>query len=114
MLFCNVKRMLTSLYEAGGEPELEIAVNGQSYMIILYGDYCTFQKCGDDCEETQYSNLDELINNALAEGVKLADIIEDIEAVSIEGCNIEEFDSILKEYQESPICKKRIEQRKKK
>ncbi len=58
-----------------GEPEFEIYFKNtdDTYMIIKYKEYVTFQKCFDEQDrgEVKYKSLDELYNSILIDKISL-------------------------------------------
>ncbi len=69
-----VKKILTDL--PGFEPEIVLYFSDRpdkEYMIIVYGDECTFQRCGvkDGSGEVWYKSLDELYESETVDGILL-------------------------------------------
>ena len=58
-----------------GEPEFEIYFKNRddTYMIIKYNDYVTFQKCFDEQDrgEQKYKTIDDLYNSILLDEINL-------------------------------------------
>lgn len=73
--FEDFKRKLNYLIDKGFEPELSLYLHGKEYMIIAYGDHCSFQRCGvrDGSGEYKYSTLDELYLTKSVDGIVLKD-----------------------------------------
>lgn len=87
-----------------GEPEITLYFKNidDTYMIIKYEKYVTFQKCCDSLDrgEIKYNSLDELYNTVLIDDIflkrdwhNISDILID-EAFSV----IDDFDDIIKAY----------------
>lgn len=82
------KLMLKCINEYNVEAELRLKFEDKinDYMIIIYKDHCSFQRCGTDEEQSgeyNYNNLDELYN---------AQLIDDI-ILKRDWNKIKEFDS---------------------
>ncbi|MBR3199413.1 MAG: hypothetical protein IKG27_05310 [Bacilli bacterium] len=79
------------LYEAiPGEPEFELYFNNteDTYWIIKYADFVTFQKSGYDTSnlsEIEYKNLDELYNANLIDNINLKNDWKNISDIVIGG-----------------------------
>ncbi len=60
--FEEIKKLLQISICKGYEAELRIYLYKKEYMIIIYDDHCSFQRCGykDGSGEQNYSNLDQL------------------------------------------------------
>ncbi len=60
--FEEIKKLLQISIEKGYEAEFRIYLYGKEYMIIIYDDHCSFQRCGykDGSGEQNYSSLDQL------------------------------------------------------
>ena len=59
--FQTIKDLLQKSIENGCEAELTLYMNHREYMIIIYDDHCSFQRCGykDGSREYDFSSLDE-------------------------------------------------------
>ncbi len=79
--FEQIKNYLTEILEKFCEPELSLWLNGQNYMIILYEDFCTFQRCGSSSEVMEFGSLDELYTAELLDGIVLKSNWVDIEKI---------------------------------
>ena len=59
----------------GYEPEIRLQFSDRTaeYMIIVYGEKCTFQRCGykDGSGEVWYRSLDELYESETVDGILL-------------------------------------------
>lgn len=69
-----VKKILDDF--PGWEPEIVLYFSDRpdkEYMIIVYGDECTFQRCGtnDGSGEIWYKSLDELYESETVDGILL-------------------------------------------
>lgn len=69
-----------------GEPEIEIIFQNrkQTYMIIKYEDYITFQRCGSKEEqsgEIRFGSLDELYHTKTIDDIILKEEWENIEDI---------------------------------
>lgn len=71
--FEQIKRYLQELSERCCEPELSIWINNTEYMIVLYKDGCTFQKCNGRAEVLSFKTLDELYASTVYDGIVLKD-----------------------------------------
>lgn len=60
--FQTIKDLLKKSIQNGCEAELRLYMNHREYMIIIYDDHCSFQRCGykDGSGEYDFSSLDEL------------------------------------------------------
>ncbi|MCM1083253.1 MAG: hypothetical protein NC428_07230 [Clostridium sp.] len=59
--FEEIKQLLLKSIEADYEAELTLKIGNDNYMIIIYEDKCSFQKCdGGKTGEKYYKTLDEL------------------------------------------------------
>ena len=56
------------------EAELRIYLYGKEYMIIIYDDHCSFQRCGyrDGSGEQNYNTLDQLYSAKQVDNIVLA------------------------------------------
>lgn len=75
--FETFKKMYDSI---PGEPEFELYFNDRkdTYWIIKYSDYVTYQKSGFNSNEIKYDNLDELYNVNLKDSWQnITDIVID-------------------------------------
>lgn len=68
--------LLKSIQEHDFESELRLCFrdNPNEYMIIIYDDHCSFQRCGNPKEasgEYNYESLDELYNAQQVDGIVL-------------------------------------------
>lgn len=77
MATCNfetIKKLLLKSIENGFEAELTLCMNNREYMIIIYDDHCSFQRCGSKggSGEYDYSSLDELYIAEQVDGIILA------------------------------------------
>ena len=70
--FETIKALLLQSIENGYEAELTLYLNNREYMIIIYDDHCSFQRCGylDGSGEYRFPSLD-----ALYEAEQIDDII---------------------------------------
>ena len=79
------------LYEAiPGEPEFKLYFNNteDTYWIIKYADYVTFQKSDYDAKELseiEYANLDDLYNANLIDNINLKNDWDNISDIVIDG-----------------------------
>jgi hypothetical protein len=71
--FDAIKKKLNDMAAAGWEPELELIIQGKTYMIIAYEDHCSFQRCGikDRSGEINYQTLDELYQSPTVDDILL-------------------------------------------
>ena len=75
--FEDIKGLLSkSIHEYGFESELRLCFhdNPNEYMIIIYDDHCSFQRCGTPEEisgEYNYESLDELYKALQIDGIVL-------------------------------------------
>lgn len=71
--FEEIKQLLQKCIENDYEAELSIFLYGKEYMIIIYDDYCSFQRCGykDGSGEKNYDTLDELYSAKQVDGIVL-------------------------------------------
>ena len=55
------------------EPELSLYLYDKEYIIIFYGNRCSFQRCGykDGSGEIFYTSFDELYNTETVDGILL-------------------------------------------
>ena len=53
------------------EPELSLWMEGQEYMIVLYRDFCSFQKIGVDNEVMKFASLQDLSSAKVHDGIVL-------------------------------------------
>jgi len=79
--FEEIKKKMNELVENVCEPELTLYMYGKAYMIIAYGDHCSFQRCGfnDGSGEVNYKTLDELYNTETVDNILLKRDWKDIE-----------------------------------
>ena len=70
-----VKEVINELVKMGFEPELSLCFRGNEseYMIIVYADHVSFQRCGyyDGSGEIEYKTLDELFEADIIDGICL-------------------------------------------
>ena len=68
-----IKTLLQKSIENGCEAELILYINSTEYMIIIYDDHCSFQRCGyeDGSGEYDFSSLDELYVTEQVDGIIL-------------------------------------------
>lgn len=71
--FETIKCLLLKSIQNGWETELTLAINNKEYMIIIYDDHCSFQRCGhrDGSGEYDFSSLDELYVAEQVDGIIL-------------------------------------------
>ena len=71
--FETIKNLLQKSIENGWEAELTLYMNNREYMIIIYDDHCSFQRCGykDESGEYDFSSLDELYMAEQVDGIIL-------------------------------------------
>lgn len=75
--FAEIKAfLLKSINEYGCEAELSLKFSDRSngYMIIIYEDHCSFQRCGNAKEQSgeyDYATLDELYTAKLIDDIIL-------------------------------------------
>lgn len=71
--FEEMRKRLNELVLRGSEPEVSFHLRGKKYMIILYKDYCTFQRCGikDSSGEVNYDSLEELYDAETIDDIQL-------------------------------------------
>ncbi len=71
--FEEIKILLQKCIEKGYEAELSIYLYEKEYMIIIYDDHCSFQRCGykEGCGEKNYNTLDELYSSKQVDNVVL-------------------------------------------
>lgn len=79
--FETIKNLLQKSIENGCEAELTLYMNDREYMIIIYDDHCSFQRCGykDGSGEYNFLCLDELYVAEQVDGIILARDWEKIE-----------------------------------
>lgn len=71
--FEEVKEKFEKLIAADCEPELELLIGGEYYMIIGYEGFVTFQRCGQPGSgEIRFDSLDELYPAETIDGICLA------------------------------------------
>lgn len=60
--FNEMERILSGLTQQGLEPEVSLYINEQEYMVIVYEDHCSFQRCGamDGSGEKEFPSLQDL------------------------------------------------------
>ena len=69
--FEQIKQYLQELLEKYCEPELSLWINEREYTIILYPDFCSFQKCEEQTEILNFKSLDELYVSEVFDGIIL-------------------------------------------
>lgn len=69
--FDQIKNFLLKSIDAGYEAELTLTINGSDYMIIIYENHCSFQKCGIGSKEYNFSTLDELYETVQIDNILL-------------------------------------------
>ena len=69
--FEQIKKYLQELLEKHCEPELSIWIDNTEYMITLYKEGCTFQKCNGQAEALDFETLDELYVSTVYDGIVL-------------------------------------------
>ena len=79
--FQTIKDLLQKSIENGCEAELTLYMNHREYMIIIYDDHCSFQRCGykDGSGEYDFLSLDELYVAEQVDGIILKRDWEKIE-----------------------------------
>ena len=79
--FETIKTLLHKSIENGWEAELTLYINSREYMIIIYDDHCSFQRCGykDGSGEYDFASLDELYAAEQVDGIILERDWEKIE-----------------------------------
>lgn len=81
--FDEIKDMLHESIKKHIEAELSLFIGGKKYMIIIFDDRCSFQRCGayDGSGEYYYKTLDELYNAQQVDGIILSRDWNKIEAL---------------------------------
>lgn len=71
--FETIKALLQKSIQNGWEAELTLGMNYKEYMIIIYDDHCSFQRCGskDGSGEYDFLSLDELYVAEQVDGIIL-------------------------------------------
>ncbi len=71
--FETIKVLLQKSIQNGWEAELTLGMNHKEYMIIIYDDHCSFQRCGykDGSGEYDFLSLDELYVAEQVDGIIL-------------------------------------------
>lgn len=79
--FQTIKELLQKSIDNGWEAELTLYMNNKEYMIIIYDDHCSFQRCGykEGSGEYDFSSLDELYVAEQVDGIILKRDWDDIE-----------------------------------
>ena len=79
--FETIKTLLHKSIENGWEAELTLYINSREYMIIIYDDHCSFQRCDykDGSGEYDFTSLDELYAAEQVDGIILERDWEKIE-----------------------------------
>ena len=98
------KEIFDSL-EAEKEPEVEISFDDRddSYMIIKYSGYITFQRCGlseDQSTEIKFNTLDDLYNSKTIDGIVLKDEWGHIDDIVVDASFsiVNDQENFLKQY----------------
>lgn len=91
--FEEIKRFLQISIEEGMAAELRIYLYGKEYMIIIYDDHCSFQRCGyrDGSGEQNYNTLDQLYSAKQVDNIVLAkdwNSIEKLECIEFDILNL--------------------------
>ena len=89
--FEQIKNYLTEILEKYCEPELSLWIDGQEYMIILYDNFCSFQKIEAEIEVMKFASLDELYSAKVHDGIVLKndwDKITKLECLSFDYLNL--------------------------
>lgn len=90
--------------DTNSEPEIELFFNNRdnTYMIIKYNDFITFQRCGKDEQsgEIKFSTLDELYKTKTIDNIVLKDEWDNISDIIFEASFsvIEDKEDILDLY----------------
>ena len=84
--FETIKNLLQMSIKNGWEAELTLYINDREYMIIIYDDRCSFQRCGHKNGSGEYffTSLDELYVAEQVDGIILErdwDQIEDFDCM---------------------------------
>lgn len=80
------------------ESKIELFYKDNTYMIIKYDKYLSFQKCGDlnnQSGEVRYLNLDDLCNSTLIDGINLENDFHLIDDIVINGMDLNYVMEIL-------------------
>lgn len=79
--FRTIKTLLQKSIENGWEAELTLYINNKEYIIIIYKDHCSFQRCGykDGSGEYNFLSLEELYKTEQVDGILLERDWEQIE-----------------------------------
>lgn len=93
MDFETIKSLLLKSIENGFEAELTLYINDKAYMIIIYDNYCSFQRCGwnDGSGEYIFNSLDELYKATQVDNIILErdwDKIQEFESFDFEVQNL--------------------------
>ena len=77
--FETIEQMLLKSVAQGGEPELGFCLRGAEYMIIVYADRCSFQRCADESGanasgERYFATLRELYATSQIDGRSLEEL----------------------------------------
>ena len=91
--FKTIKALLEKSIENGFEAELTLYLNHKEYMIIIYKDYCSFQRCGykDGSGERKFLSLEELYQAEQVDQIVLErdwEKIEDMECFEFDILNL--------------------------
>ena len=72
--FETIKALLLQSIKNGFEAELTLYIDNREYMIIIYDDHCSFQRCGylDGSGEYRFPSLDVLYEAEQIDGIILA------------------------------------------
>lgn len=90
--------------DSNSEPEIELYFNNRdnTYMIIKYSDFITFQRCGNNEQsgEIKFSTLDELYNTKTIDDIVLKDEWDNISDIIFDAAFsvVEDKEDILKLY----------------
>lgn len=91
--FQTIKTLLEKSIKDGVEAELTLYLNQREYMIIIYKDHCSFQRCGykDGSGEWNFQSLEELYRAEQIDHIVLErdwEKIEDIECFDFDVLNL--------------------------
>ena len=69
--FEQIKKYLQELLEKYCEPELSLWIGEKEYVIILYSDFCSIQRCGEQVEIMEFETIDKLYESVIFDGIVL-------------------------------------------
>ena len=98
--YTKFKELFDSI-DSNSEPEIELYFKNKhnTYMIIKYYDYISFQRCGNQEEqsgEIQYKSLDILYNSRTIDNIVLKDEWKNIQDILFDGISVAKEENILK------------------